>query len=31
MERGGPGKSYRSGLSLVRAVEMFSDPDFTQD
>ena len=31
MERGGPGKSYRSGLSLVGAVEMFTDPDFTQD
>ena len=25
-----PGKHYRRGLSLVQAVEMFSDPDFTE-
>ena len=29
-EQGGPGKSYRKGLSLVQAVEMFHDPDFTE-
>ena len=26
----GPGKSYRQGLSLIEAVEMFGDPDFTE-
>ena len=25
-----PGKHYRKGISLVRAVDMFSDPDFTR-
>ena len=26
----GPGKSYRKGLSLIQAVEMFNDPAFTE-
>ena len=26
----GPGRSYRQGLSLIEAVEMFGDPDFTE-
>ncbi len=29
-EQGGPGKSYRKGLSLIQAVEMFHDPAFTE-
>ena len=31
MAKKGPGKAYRKGLSLVEAVEMFIDPDFTED
>ena len=29
-KKSGPGKSYRRGLSLIEAVEMFGDPDFTE-
>ena len=30
MTQKGPGKSYRRGLTLIEAVEMFADPDFTE-
>ena len=30
MAQSAPGKHYRKGLSLVQAVEMFSDPEFTE-
>ena len=30
MAQNAPGKHYRKGLSLVQAVEMFGDPDFTE-
>ncbi len=30
MAQNAPGKHYRKGLSLVQAVEMFVDPDFTE-
>ena len=29
-KQSGPGKSYRKGLSLIEAVDMFSDPAFTE-
>ena len=30
MASNAPGKHYRKGISLIEAVEMFSDPDFTE-
>ena len=29
-KRKAPGKYYRKGLTLIEAVEMFGDPDFTR-
>ena len=29
-KQSGPGKHYRKGLSLIEAVELFGDPDFTE-
>ena len=30
MAQSGPGKNFRTGLSLIQAVEKFTDPDFTE-
>ena len=30
MAKNAPGKHYRKGINLFEAVEMFSDPDFTE-
>ncbi len=30
MAASAPGKHYRTGISITKAVDMFSDPDFTE-